>query len=159
VCHTDEFTRSGAIRKAFSRSFWATRARHRVDVGPSVTSVKKGDHVIPLYHARMPAVQVLPVAQDQSVHGDPRDAGQGVMPTGRAGSRSVERRCIITWVLDILQLHVLPRSVAKIREDAPFEKVCYIGCVFTTGSERSSTRPSRARANVVFLASEASAST
>ena len=78
ICHTDEFTLSGADPEGlFPAILGHEGAGVVVDVGPDVTSVKKGDHVIPALHAGMPPVSLLPVAQDQSVHRDPRHTRPG----------------------------------------------------------------------------------
>ena len=81
-------------------------------------------------------MQVLHLAQDEPVHGDPRDPGQG-RDAGRhaAASRWAARRCTTTWAARRSRTtRSLPEiALAKIREDAPFEKVCYIGCGVTTG--------------------------
>ena len=78
ICHTDEFTRSGADPEGlFPAIFGHEGAGIVVDVGPGVTSVKKGDHVIPLYTPECRQCKSCTVAQDESVHGDSCDAGQG----------------------------------------------------------------------------------
>ena len=78
ICHTDEFTRSGADPEGlFPVIFGHEGAGIVVDVGPGVTLGAQGRPRHSALHAGMPAVQVLPVAQDQSLHGDSRDAGQG----------------------------------------------------------------------------------
>ena len=106
-----------------------------VDVGPGVTSLKKGDHVIPLYTPECRQCKIVPVAQDQSVHRDPRHPGQGrdarrhqpLLARRRAGHHYMGCSTFSNFT-------VLPEiAVAKIREDAPFDKVCYIGCGVTTG--------------------------
>src|SRR5437764_9656810 len=81
VCHTDEFTLSGADPEGlFPAILGHEGAGIVVDVGRGVTSVAKGDHVIALY-PRVPPMRILPVGQDQSVRGDPRNSGPG----GHAG--------------------------------------------------------------------------
>ena len=137
VCHTDEFTRSGADPEGlFPVVFGHEGAGIVVDVGPGVTSREEGRSRDSALYARVPAVQVLPVAQDQSVHGDPRDPGQGC--DARRHQPFFDRQgrwSITTWAArPSPNFTVLPEiAVAKIREDAPFEKVCYIGCGVTTG--------------------------
>ena len=75
ICHTDEFTLSGADPEGlFPAILGHEGAGVVVEVGPGVTSVKKGDHVIPLYTPECRAVPVVPVAQDQPLHRDPRHA-------------------------------------------------------------------------------------
>ena len=136
VCHTDEFTRSGADPEGlFPAIFGHEGAGIVVDVGRGVTTLKKGDHVIPLYTPECRQCKVVPVAQDQSVHGDPRHAGQG-RDAGRH-QPLLDRQGqgpSLHGLLDVLQYTVMPEiALAKIREDAPFDKVCYIGCGVTTG--------------------------
>ena len=78
ICHTDEFTLSGADPEGIFPSILGHEgAGVVVEVGPEVRSVKKGDHVIPLYTPGMPPVRVLPLRQDQPLPGDPRDPGPG----------------------------------------------------------------------------------
>src|SRR5881227_3636088 len=136
VCHTDEFTRSGADPEGlFPVIFGHEGAGIVVDVGAGVTSVKKGDHVIPLY---TPECRQCPSCLSRKTNlctAIRATQGKGVMPDGTS-----------RFALDGKKLHhymgtstfsnftVLPEiAVAKIREDAPFDKVCYIGCGVTTG--------------------------
>src|SRR5712692_9580890 len=136
ICHTDEFTRSGADPEGlFPAILGHEGAGIVVDVGPGVTTVKKGDHVIPLY---MPECRQCPSCLSRKTNlctAIRSTQGQGVMPDGTS-----------RFSLDGKKLHhymgcstfanftVLPEiAVAKIREDAPFDKVCYIGCGVTTG--------------------------
>ena len=105
-----------------------------LEVGAGVTSLKPGDHVIPLY-TPVPAVQVLPLAKDQPVPADPRHAGQGLMPDGTSRF-SLDGKPILHYMgtprpsATIVAPEI---ALAKIRSDAPFDKVCYIGCGVTTG--------------------------
>ena len=136
ICHTDEFTLSGADPEGlFPAILGHEGAGIVVDVGPGVTSVKKGDHVIPLY---TPECRQCPSCLSRKTNlctAIRATQGQGVMPDGTS-----------RFSLDGKKLHhymgtstfanftVLPEiAVAKIREDAPFDKVCYIGCGVTTG--------------------------
>src|SRR3979411_941201 len=135
VCHTDEFTLSGADPEGlFPAILGHEAAGGVVDIGPGVTSVKKGDHVIPLY---MPECRQCPSCLSRKTNlctAIRSTQGQGVMPDGTS-----------RFSLDGKKLHhymgcstfanftVLPEiAVAKIRDDAPFDKVCYIGCGVTT---------------------------
>ena len=136
ICHTDEFTRSGADPEGlFPAILGHEGAGIVVDVGRGVTTVKKGDHVIPLYTPECRQCKSCLSAQDQSLHRDPRDAGQGRdagrhQPLLRGGKMVHHYMGCSTFANHT----VLPEiAVAKIREDAPFDKVCYIGCGVTTG--------------------------
>src|ERR1700689_4786020 len=118
ICHTDEFTLSGADPEGlFPAILGHEGAGIVVDVGANVTSVKKGDHVTPLCTA---------------IRGT---QGQGVMPDGTSRF-STDGKKIHHYMgcSTFANFTVLPEiAVAKIREDAPFDKVCYIGCGVTTG--------------------------
>lgn len=106
-----------------------------VDVGPGVTSVKKGDHVIPLY---TPECRNCPSCLSRKTNlctAIRATQGQGVMPDGTSRF-SYEGRMVHHYMgtSTFSNFTVLPEiAVAKIREDAPFDKVCYIGCGVTTG--------------------------
>ena len=154
ICHTDEFTRSGADPEGlFPAILGHEGAGIVVDVGPGVTSVKRRSRHSAV-HARMPAVQVVPVAQDQSVHGDPRHARQRRDARWHepflAGGQPVHHYMGCSTFANFT---VLPEiAVAKIREDAPFDKVCYIGCGVTTGiGAVINTAKVEAGANVVVF--------
>jgi len=136
ICHTDEFTRSGADPEGlFPAILGHEGAGIVVDIGPGVTSVKKGDHVIPLY---TPECRQCPSCLSRktnlctAIRGT---QGQGVMPDGTARF-SIEGKPIHHYMgcSTFANFTVLPEiAVAKIREDAPFDKVCYVGCGVTTG--------------------------
>src|ERR687897_390159 len=136
ICHTDEFTLSGADPEGlFPAILGHEGAGIVVDTGPGVTSVRKGDHVIPLY---TPECRSCPSCLSRKTNlctAIRATQGQGLMPDGSS-----------RFSLDGKKLHhymgcstfsnftVLPEiAVARIREDAPFETVCYIGCGVTTG--------------------------
>ena len=107
-----------------------------VEVGPGVKSVAPGDHVIPLYTPECRECEYCLLGEDQPLPGDPRDPGPG--PDARrhaAASRTRGRRsCHYMGSSTFSNYTVLPEiAVAKIRKDAPFDKVCYIGCGVTTG--------------------------
>ena len=137
ICHTDEYTLSGAIRKGFSRPSSAMKAPAScVEVGPGVKSLKKGDHVIPLYTPECRECEYCLNPKTNLCQSIRATQGQGVMPDG------IEP--VLAQRQDDLPLHgharrfpthrVLPEiALAKIRDDAPFDKVCYIGCGVTTG--------------------------
>ncbi|MEZ4257419.1 MAG: S-(hydroxymethyl)glutathione dehydrogenase/class III alcohol dehydrogenase [Polyangiaceae bacterium] len=136
VCHTDEFTRSGADPEGlFPAIFGHEGAGVVVEVGPGVTSVKQGDHVIPLYTPECRACKSCLSRKTNLCTAIRATQGKGVMPDGTSrfsiGGKSVHHYMGCSTFSNYT---VLPEiSVAKIRDDAPFDKVCYIGCGVTTG--------------------------
>ena len=136
VCHTDEFTRSGADPEGlFPVIFGHEGAGIVVDVGPGVTSVKKGDHVIPLYTPECRQCKSCLSRKTNLCTAIRATQGKGVMPDGTSRF-SIGNDMVHHYMgcSTFSQHTVLPEiAVAKIREDAPFEKVCYIGCGVTTG--------------------------
>jgi S-(hydroxymethyl)glutathione dehydrogenase/alcohol dehydrogenase len=136
VCHTDEFTRSGADPEGlFPAIFGHEGAGIVVDVGPGVTSVKKGDHVIPLYTPECRQCESCASHKTNLCTAIRATQGKGLMPDGT--SRFSLGKDMIHHYMGcstFSNFTVLPEiAVAKIREDAPFDKVCYIGCGVTTG--------------------------
>src|SRR5512138_1874700 len=136
ICHTDEFTLSGADPEGlFPAILGHEGAGVVVDVGPGVTSVAKGDHVIPLY---TPECRTCPSCLSRKTNlctAIRATQGQGVMPDGTSRF-SIDGKMVHHYMgCSTFANHtVLPEiAVAKIREDAPFDKVCYIGCGVTTG--------------------------
>ncbi len=136
VCHTDEFTRSGADPEGlFPVIFGHEGAGVVVDVGPGVSSVRKGDHVIPLYTPECRQCKSCLSRKTNLCTAIRSTQGKGVMPDGTSRF-SYEGRMVHHYMgcSTFSNYTVLPEiAVAKIREDAPFEKVCYIGCGVTTG--------------------------
>src|SRR5215212_11286293 len=136
ICHTDEFTLSGADPEGlFPAILGHEGAGIVVDVGPGVTSVRKGDHVIPLYTPECRQCEYCLSRKSNLCVAIRATQGRGVMPDGtsrfRAGSETVYH---YMGTSTFSNHTVLPEiALAKIREDAPFEKVCYIGCGVTTG--------------------------
>src|SRR6266849_6166994 len=136
ICHTDEFTLSGADPEGlFPAILGHEGAGIVVDVGPGVTSVKKGDHVIPLYTPECRQCKSCLSRKTNLCTAIRGTQGKGVMPDGTSrfslGGKPVYH---YMGCSTFANLTVLPEiAVAKIREDAPFEKVCYIGCGVTTG--------------------------
>ncbi|MEO6749083.1 MAG: zinc-binding dehydrogenase, partial [Casimicrobiaceae bacterium] len=105
------------------------------DVGPGVTSVKKGDHVIPLYTPECRQCKSCLSRKTNLCTAIRATQGKGVMPDGSSRfSLGGERIHHYMGCSTFANFTVLPEiAVAKIREDAPFDKVCYIGCGVTTG--------------------------
>jgi S-(hydroxymethyl)glutathione dehydrogenase / alcohol dehydrogenase len=136
ICHTDEFTRSGADPEGlFPAIFGHEGAGVVVDVGPGVTSVKKGDHVIPLYTPECRQCKACLSRKTNLCTAIRATQGKGLMPDGTSrfslGGKMVHHYMGCSTFANYT---VLPEiAVAKIREDAPFDKVCYIGCGVTTG--------------------------
>jgi S-(hydroxymethyl)glutathione dehydrogenase/alcohol dehydrogenase len=136
VCHTDEFTRSGADPEGlFPVIFGHEGAGVVVDVGAGVTSVQKGDHVIPLYTPECRACKACLSRKTNLCTAIRATQGKGLMPDGTSRFRIGKTPLHHYMGCSTFAQHtVLPEiSLAKIRPDAPFDKVCYIGCGVTTG--------------------------
>jgi len=136
ICHTDEFTLSGADPEGiFPAILGHEGAGIVVDVGKNVTSVKKGDHVIPLYTPECRQCDYCTSGKTNLCQAIRETQGQGIMPDGTSRF-SIGKDKIFHYMGTSTFAHhsVMPEiAVAKIREDAPFDKVCYIGCGVTTG--------------------------
>jgi len=136
ICHTDEFTLSGADPEGrFPAILGHEGAGIVVDVGPGVTSVKKGDHVIPLYTPECRECEYCLNPKTNLCQKIRETQGAGVMPDGTSRF-SLNGETVLHYMgtSTFANFTVLPEiAVAKIREDAPFDKVCYIGCGVTTG--------------------------
>ena len=137
ICHTDEFTLSGADPEGlFPAILGHEGACVVVEVGEGVTSVKKGDHVIPLY---TPECRSCPSCLSRKTNlctSIRATQGQGVMPDGTSRFSTLDGDPILHYMgcSTFSNYTVLPEiAVAKVREDAPFDKICYIGCGVTTG--------------------------
>jgi S-(hydroxymethyl)glutathione dehydrogenase / alcohol dehydrogenase len=136
VCHTDEFTLSGADPEGlFPAILGHEGAGIVVDVGAGVTSLRKGDHVIPLYTPECRQCKSCLSRKTNLCTAIRATQGKGVMPDGTSrfslGGRKVHHYMGCSTFANYT---VLPEiALAKIREDAPFDKVCYIGCGVTTG--------------------------
>src|SRR5499433_2589604 len=155
VCHTDEFTRSGADPEGlFPAILGHEGAGVVVDTGPGVTSVKKGDHVIPLYTPECRQCKSCLSRKTNLCTAIRATQGKGVMPDGTSRF-SLDGSLVHHYMgcSTFANFTVLPEiAVAKIREDAPFEKVCYIGCGVTTGiGAVINTAKVEAGANVVVF--------
>ena len=136
ICHTDEFTRSGADPEGlFPAILGHEGAGVVVDIGPGVTSLKKGDHVIPLYTPECRQCEYCLSGKTNLCQAIRTTQGQGVMPDGSSRfSVGGERVFHYMGTSTFANYTVIPEiALAKIREDAPFDKVCYIGCGVTTG--------------------------
>ena len=136
VCHTDEFTLSGADPEGiFPAVLGHEGAGVVVDVGAGVTSVKAGDHVIPLYTPECRQCDYCTSGKTNLCQAIRTTQGKGVMPDGTSRF-SVGGDALFHYMgTSTFANHtVMPEiAVAKIREDAPFDKVCYVGCGVTTG--------------------------
>jgi S-(hydroxymethyl)glutathione dehydrogenase / alcohol dehydrogenase len=136
ICHTDEFTRSGADPEGlFPAILGHEGAGIVVDVGPGVSSLKKGDHVIPLYTPECRQCKSCLSGKTNLCTAIRATQGKGLMPDGSSrfslGGKQVYHYMGCSTFANYT---VLPEiALAKIREDAPFDKVCYIGCGVTTG--------------------------
>ena len=136
ICHTDEFTLSGADPEGlFPAILGHEGAGVVVDTGPGVTSVKKGDHVIPLYTPECRECDYCLHPKTNLCQAIRSTQGAGVMPDGTSRfSMGGEKLFHYMGTSTFANFTVLPEiAVAKVREDAPFERICYIGCGVTTG--------------------------
>jgi S-(hydroxymethyl)glutathione dehydrogenase/alcohol dehydrogenase len=136
ICHTDEFTLSGADPEGlFPTILGHEGAGVVVEVGADVTSLKAGDHVIPLY---APECRQCPSCLSRKTNlctAIRATQGKGLMPDG-SSRFSLKGKPLHHYMgcSTFANFTVLPEiAVAKIRADAPFDKVCYIGCGVTTG--------------------------
>ena len=136
ICHTDEFTRSGADPEGlFPAILGHEGAGVVVDVGPDVTSLRRGDHVVPLYIPECRQCKSCLSRKTNLCTAIRATQGKGVMPDGTSRF-SLHGKPLHHYMgcSTFANFTVLPEiAVAKIREDAPFDKVCYIGCGVTTG--------------------------
>ncbi|MBK6277781.1 MAG: S-(hydroxymethyl)glutathione dehydrogenase/class III alcohol dehydrogenase [Gammaproteobacteria bacterium] len=136
VCHTDAFTLSGDDPEgAFPAILGHEGAGVVVEVGPGVKSVAVGDHVIPLYTPECRECDYCLHPKTNLCQAIRSTQGQGLMPDG-SSRFSYKGQKILHYMgcSTFSNYTVLPEiAVAKIRKDAPFDKVCYIGCGVTTG--------------------------
>ena len=136
ICHTDEFTLSGGDPEGLFPSVLGHEgAGVVVDVGKNVTSLKKGDHVIPLYTPECRQCEYCLSRKTNLCVAIRATQGRGVMPDGTSRFSSGKDTVYhYMGTSTFSNFTVLPEiALAKIREDAPFDKVCYIGCGVTTG--------------------------
>jgi len=136
VCHTDEYTRSGADPEGIFPSVLGHEgAGVVVEVGSGVSSLSEGDHVIPLYTPECRECEYCLNPKTNLCQKIRTTQGQGLMPDGTSRlSLNGDPLYHYMGTSTFAEYAVVPEiALAKIREDAPFEKVCYIGCGVTTG--------------------------
>jgi S-(hydroxymethyl)glutathione dehydrogenase/alcohol dehydrogenase len=136
ICHTDEFTLSGADPEGLFPSIMGHEgAGVVVDTGPGVATLRKGDHVIPLYVPECRQCEYCVSGKTNLCQAIRVTQGQGVMPDGTSRFSLGGAKLHHYMGTSTFSNHtVVPEiALAKIREDAPFDKVCYIGCGVTTG--------------------------
>ncbi len=136
ICHTDEFTLSGADPEGLFPAILGHEGAGVVaDIGPGVTSVAKGDHVIPLYTPECRQCEYCLSRKTNLCVAIRATQGRGLMPDGTSRfSCAGETIHHYMGTSTFANYTVLPEiALAKIRPDAPFDKVCYIGCGVTTG--------------------------
>ncbi|HVT50970.1 MAG TPA: S-(hydroxymethyl)glutathione dehydrogenase/class III alcohol dehydrogenase [Dongiaceae bacterium] len=155
LCHTDWFTLSGADPEgAFPAILGHEGAGVVVDVGPEVKSLKKGDHVIPLYTPECRQCEYCLSQKTNLCQAIRTTQGQGLMPDGTSRFSMGGKKVLhYMGTSTFANFTVVPEiALAKIREDAPFDKVCYIGCGVTTGiGAVLNTAKVEAGANVVVF--------
>ena len=136
VCHTDAYTLSGADPEGLFPAILGHEGAGIVrEIGPGVTTLKPGDHVIPLYTPECRQCKTCLSRRSNLCTAIRATQGKGVMPDGTS-----RFRCDGAPVFHYMgcstfaNVTVLPEiALAKVREDAPFDKICYIGCGVTTG--------------------------
>ena len=136
ICHTDAFTLSGADPEGiFPAILGHEGAGVVVDVGPGVSSLSRGDHVIPLYTPECRQCEYCTSGKTNLCQAIRVTQGQGVMPDGTSRFSIGGDRIFHYMGTSTFSNHtVVPEiALAKVREDAPFDKICYIGCGVTTG--------------------------
>ncbi|GAK44845.1 S-(hydroxymethyl)glutathione dehydrogenase/class III alcohol dehydrogenase [Tepidicaulis marinus] len=136
ICHTDAFTLSGEDPEGLFPSIFGHEGAGVVaECGPGVTSLKPGDHVIPLYTPECRECDYCLNPKTNLCQAIRTTQGQGLMPDGTSRF-SYKGKPIFHYMgcSTFANYTVLPEiALAKIRKDAPFDKVCYIGCGVTTG--------------------------
>ena len=136
ICHTDYYTLSGADPEGlFPTVLGHEGAGIVVDVGPNVKSLRNGDHVIPLYTPECRECKFCLSKKTNLCQAIRSTQGRGVMPDNTSRF-SMDGKPLFHYMgtSTFSNYTVVPEiALAKIREDAPFDKVCYIGCGVTTG--------------------------
>ena len=136
ICHTDEFTLSGADPEgAFPAILGHEGAGIVQEVGPGVTSLKPGDHVIPLYTPECRECEYCLNPKTNLCQAIRTTQGAGVMPDGTSRFSYKGEKVLHYMGCSTFSNHtVLPEiALAKVNKSAPFENICYIGCGVTTG--------------------------
>ena len=136
ICHTDEYTRSGEDSEGLFPSILGHEgAGIVVEIGPGVRSLRIGDHVIPLYTPECRECRSCLSQKTNLCTAIRATQGKGVMPDGTSRFSKNGKPIFHYMGCSTFANHtVLPEiALAKIRADAPFDKVCYIGCGVTTG--------------------------
>jgi S-(hydroxymethyl)glutathione dehydrogenase/alcohol dehydrogenase len=137
ICHTDQFTLSGADPEGlFPAILGHEGAGIVLEVGAGVTSLKPGDHVIPLYTPECRECEYCLNPKTNLCQSIRSTQGQGLMPDGTSRFSMLDGTPILHYMgCSTFSNHtVLPEiALAKVRKDAPFDKICYIGCGVTTG--------------------------
>jgi S-(hydroxymethyl)glutathione dehydrogenase/alcohol dehydrogenase len=136
VCHTDEFTRSGADPEGlFPVVFGHEGAGIVRELGPGVTGLREGDHVIPLYTPECRTCKTCLSRKSNLCTAIRATQGKGVMPDGTSRfSLRGQKVHHYMGCSTFSQFTVLPEiALARVRNDAPFDKICYVGCGVTTG--------------------------
>lgn len=155
ICHTDAYTLSGADPEGlFPAILGHEGAGVVVDVGPNVRSLKKGDHVIPLYVPECRQCSYCTSGKTNLCQAIRETQGAGLMPDGTSRFSIGDTKLFHYMGTSTFSNYtVVPEiAVAKVREDAPFDKICYIGCGVTTGiGAVINTAKVEAGANVVVF--------
>lgn len=137
ICHTDEFTRSGDDPEGIFPAILGHEGAGIVkEIGEGVTSLKEGDHVIPLYTPECRECEYCLHPKTNLCQAIRTTQGQGLLPDGSTRFSMLDGTPIHHYMgCSTFANHtVVPEiALAKIRKDAPFDKVCYIGCGVTTG--------------------------
>ena len=137
ICHTDEFTLSGADPEGlFPAKLGHEGAGVVVETGPGVKDLKVGDHVIPLYTPECRECEYCLNPKTNLCQAIRETQGKGLMPDGTSRFSMLDGTPILHYMgcSTFSNYTVLPEiALAKISSEAPFEKVCYIGCGVTTG--------------------------
>ena len=137
LCHTDDFTRSGDDPEGiFPAILGHEGAGIVIDVGEGVTSLEIGDHVIPLYTPECRECDYCLNPKTNLCQSIRTTQGQGLLPDGSTRFSMLDGTPIYHYMgCSTFANHtVVPEiALAKVRKDAPFDKICYIGCGVTTG--------------------------